>query len=822
MTLARLFTILGTVAAVLWLAIGSALYAIAGYQARAEAAADLQFTAETTARNLDRFMALAKAALEQLGEEPEFAQALATRDPSRILAAEEKLTRLVPSATLVRLVPESIEVPDEDRAPKMGFADLDLIRQSRTGKAFPAVQAANTPDINIAMVQHLGQGYGVILASLPPGLLLSSLPVGLAQGAIELRQQNLSLAFVGDAALKVQPPSRTVPIVGTNWQLSYWAPDWVDPGLAWFLVFPILGAVLTGGAAFWTQRFLALALRQDQDNAIKLALDVFAGKSIRRFRHRLKEMQRLSAQLEGLKFSVLETSTKPASTFEPAVTRQKFDLDGSLASLLNSPDDGPHTPEGFTVVEVQADQPPAEEAADAPVAVSPDLFRASDIRGLAGKGLTAKVAKVIGRAIGSEARDRGEYTIAVGRDGRLSSPELSEALIEGFRASGCAVIDLGLVPTPVLSFATHVLNTESGVMVTGSHDGPDWNGFKVVLAGETLGADDFKALLARIEEGAFQSGEGQLEYRNLVTDYLERILHDTQLARPLKVVVDCGNGAGGVVAPPLLEEIGCEVVPLFCDVDGRFPNHPPDPGDPNNLAALVSAVLENGADLGIALDGDGDRLGVVDSSGTIIWPDRQMMVLAADVLSREPGADIIFDVKCTRQLVSHVVRHGGRPLMWRSGHGQIRAKLRETGALLAGDMGGHIFIKERWYGFDDGLYAAARLLEILSNDSRSSAEVFGAQPRSVSAPEFAITLPEGEAQGVLERLRESAAFPDARLTDIDGLRVDFADGWGLVQSSETRSALILRFEGDTEDALHRIKAIFRTLLKRVKPDIRFP
>jgi phosphomannomutase/phosphoglucomutase len=802
MTLGRLFAILGAVTALFWLAVGAGLYWAAADNARAERTATLKLAAETTARNLERVLTQAGGALEQLAQEPEFSQALAAGDPVRLVAAEERLTRLVPGALLTRLVPDTLEVPDENRVPKMGFADLEAVRQSRTARPLPAVHAANTPDAHIALVEHLGQGDGVILASLSPKLILSSLPAGLDLGAVELKQQALSLGAVGDAALRGEAPAGSVPIRGTAWTLSYWGPAWVDPGAPGFLGLPALGAVLSGMAVFLAYRFLAGFLRHDQDNINLLVRDLLSGKGARRYPLKLKDMQRLTVQLEALKHVVFE-----APTAEPKMSRDTFDLDAPLDSLLDpidSMESGQHS------------------ALEPPVPVPPAIFRAYDIRGVVGEQITPEVAKALGRAIGSEARDRGEYTVAVARDGRLSSADLSEALAQGLKSTGCSVIDLGLVPTPVLYFATHVLNTESGVMVTGSHNAPNYNGFKVVIAGEPLTEQDFQKLRNRIEENAFHRGEGQLEFRSLVPDYMERVIHDTQLSRDLKVVVDCGNGAAGNIAPALLEEIGCQVVPLFCDVDGNFPNHPPDPSNPKNLEALIAAVRDNGADLGIAFDGDGDRLGVVDSSGKVIWPDRQMMVFAVDVLSREPGSDVIFDVKCTRHLVSHVVRHGGRPLMWKTGHALIKAKIKETGALLAGDMSGHIFFKERWYGFDDGLYAAARLLEILSNDPRSSAEVFADLPDSVNTPELAIGVEEGEKLRIMERLLEIAHFPDARVTDIEGLRIDFADGWGLVRASHTKSALMLRFEGDDSEALARIMQEFRSLLKKAKPNIDFP
>ncbi|QJD31258.1 phosphomannomutase/phosphoglucomutase [Methylococcus geothermalis] len=454
--------------------------------------------------------------------------------------------------------------------------------------------------------------------------------------------------------------------------------------------------------------------------------------------------------------------------------------------------------------------------------IAPTLFRAYDIRGIVGDTLTEAAARAIGRAIGSEALDRGERRVVVARDGRLSSPALCAALAEGLRTTGCEVTDLGLAPTPVLYFGTHELAGRSGVMVTGSHNPANYNGFKIVLGGQTLAGEDIQTLRRRIESGNFHSGEGRVERRDLLPDYHLAIVEDVQVGRQFKIVVDCGNGVAAVVAPQILRALDCEVVELYCTVDGNFPNHHPDPSKPENLAVLIETVKREGADLGVAFDGDGDRLGVVDSAGNIIWPDRQMMLFAADVLSREPGADIIYDVKCTRHLAGYILRHGGRPLMWKTGHSLIKAKMKETGALLAGEMSGHFFFKERWYGFDDGIYACARMVEILSADPRPTAEVFAELPDSVNTPELGVRLQEGENLAFIEKMRALADFGDGRTTDIDGLRVDFADGWGLVRASNTTPSLVIRFEADTAEGLARIQQRFRELLLKVRPDLDLP
>jgi phosphomannomutase/phosphoglucomutase len=454
--------------------------------------------------------------------------------------------------------------------------------------------------------------------------------------------------------------------------------------------------------------------------------------------------------------------------------------------------------------------------------VPPSIFRTYDIRGVVDETLTEEVVYEIGRAVGSEARDRGQRQVVVARDGRLSGPRFITALTRGVCASGCDVIDIGCTATPVLYFATFHLGTGAGVVVTGSHNPPNYNGLKIVLGGEALAGEAIQDLRRRIEGGRLHDGQGTLSAVDVLPDYIRRIAGDVSLQRPLKVAVDCGNGAAGVVAPRLLRELGCEVFDLFCDIDGHFPNHHPDPSQPENLHALIAAVREHGADVGLAFDGDGDRLGVVDGGGHVIWPDRVMMLYAMDLLERNPGARILFDVKCTRNLAQVIRDHGGEPVMAKTGHSLIKARMKESGALLAGEMSGHIFFKERWYGFDDACYAAARLLEILAKSSRTSSELFASVPEAVSTPELHIRLQEGEHYKFMDQVLAHAGFDGAEVTTIDGLRVDFDDGWGLIRASNTTPWLILRFEGNSQKALKRIQEAFRRLLLEIRPDLALP
>jgi phosphomannomutase/phosphoglucomutase len=451
-----------------------------------------------------------------------------------------------------------------------------------------------------------------------------------------------------------------------------------------------------------------------------------------------------------------------------------------------------------------------------------EIFRTYDIRGVVGRSLTPQLVRDIGRALGSIGRERGAPAFAVCRDGRLSGPELAAALAEGLTAAGADVIDIGMAPTPLAYFAAHHLGTGSCVAVSGSHNPPEYNGLKIVVAGETLYGDDIQAIRKRMEAGSFLSGAGKRTSADVLDAYVERIAGDVKIARPFHIAVDCGNGVAGMLAPRLYRRLGCKVTELYCDVDGNFPNHHPDPAQPENLVDLIRTLRDGSAELGLAFDGDGDRLGVVTKDGEVIFPDRQLMLLARDVLSRNPGAEIIYDVKSTRLLAPWIERHGGKPTIWKTGHSLIKAKLKETGALLAGEMSGHTFFKERWYGFDDALYGGARLLEILSKEKDANA-CLKSLPNAPSTPELHWALEEGEPHALVRKLQESRPFPGAeRVLTIDGVRVEYADGFGLARASNTTPVIVIRFEADDPAALERIKSDFRAALQPLKPDAPLP
>jgi phosphomannomutase/phosphoglucomutase len=454
--------------------------------------------------------------------------------------------------------------------------------------------------------------------------------------------------------------------------------------------------------------------------------------------------------------------------------------------------------------------------------IDSSIFRAYDIRGVVGTTITEDTAYLIGRALGSQAMAFGLDKFCVGRDGRLSGPELAAAVIRGLVDCGCEVIDIGAAPTPALYFATHEYRTGSGVMVTGSHNPPDYNGFKIMIGGETLSGHAIQGVRERILAKDFISGRGSLHTVDVLPAYVDRIAGDIRLPRKLKVVLDAGNGIAGIIAPALFKRLGAEVVPLFCEVDGTFPNHHPDPGDPHNLEDLIRVVAETDADLGLAFDGDGDRLGVVTRQGEVIYPDRVLMLFARDVLSRVPGGTVIYDVKCTGHLATEIEKAGGRPLMWQTGHSLIKSKMRLEDAPLAGEMSGHFFFKERWYGFDDGLYAGARLLEIVAAHDGPADDLFETLPKGVSTPELKIAMVEGEHYAFIDRFKASATFDDARVSTIDGVRADWPDGWGLVRCSNTTPSLVLRFDADNAEALTRIQAAFRDRLLAVDPTLKLP
>ncbi|MGA8279167.1 MAG: phosphomannomutase/phosphoglucomutase [Rhodanobacteraceae bacterium] len=705
-------------------------------------------------------------------------QALVPGDDASRVAAAAALKKIMPEIEQATFYSAAMNEVIEGDLGRLGYGKAALLMQARlSGKAASAemqIGPKSGPRLVFALpVTHDNSVVAYAVAVLPFAPALAIFRATRLSGArLDLRQGDGSgdfiIASVGDGSgNSIADPG--IPIAGSSLRIGKAQPTAfiVVSRNPWLLGLLTLLCLLLGSGALW-------------------------------LRH------------AGLQRTLDLVRRKPKSAEDET----------TLAQALKSGD--PKAPVSFGLGKPPASRHAASsvDAAD----IDRRIFRSYDIRGVVGEGLTPDVARLLGRAIGSEAGERGLAEIVVGRDGRLSGPDLAAALIEGLRASGIDVIDIGLAPTPLVYFAGYKLNTGSGVAVTGSHNPPNYNGFKIVLGGETLAEAAIEGLYERIRAGRFRDGAGGLQLVDVAEDYAARIGDDIQVARRLKVVVDCGNGVAGGLAPRVIEEIGCEVLPLYCEVDGNFPNHHPDPSDLRNLKDLILTVNRTGADLGLAFDGDGDRLGVVTTNGEVIFPDRLLMLFAIDVLSRNPGATIIYDVKCTGHLQQLILEHGGSPLMWKTGHSLIKAKMRETGAALAGEMSGHFFFQERWYGFDDGIYAAARLLEIVASDpdNRSAADIFASLPKGKSTPELKIPLDEGENQHFIERFREQAVFEGARLIMIDGLRADWPDGWGLVRASNTTPALVLRFDADSVAALERIKSAFREQLLAVDPGLSVP
>jgi phosphomannomutase/phosphoglucomutase len=704
--------------------------------------------------------------------------------------------------TAVQVYPSDLSVVAPEELGPNGYAVLDMLLSAVEGnKALLQMHyAAQPPSMYDAVpIQNEKELQGVLLATIDPEFVLSSFrPEHAALGGVRLSQYNGSqpqsiLREVGDISLLGDIPDR-VAVPGTIFRIEF--PSQQHIGLvsgSWLALMILAGLGFLAAAV--------LLKRSDEKWAME---------------------QKTEAAKRSRELSVAEAETPmPAH----ADTAQPDDADPKAPAPPDS-DFGPPAEGG---------EPPAlrlrynipekrklREAEHKPVTLSPEIFRAYDIRGVIDKSLDSGVARSVGQAIGTVALEKDAGPVVVARDGRLSGPYLMNGMIEGILSTGCDVLDIGAVPTGVLYFAAHEIAMGSGVMITGSHNPPDYNGFKVMIAGDTLYGDGISGLYRRITEGQLQQGQGKVTRRNVVPDYIEKIASDIQVERPLRIVIDCGNGIGGVCAAETLRAVGVEVLPLFDEVDGTFPNHHPDPSDPQNLKDLIESVRLMDADLGLALDGDADRLGVVTLAGNIIYPDRVMMLLAMDVLDRVPGATIIYDVKCTGHLPQVIREAGGVPMMYKTGHSLIKAKMKEVGSPFAGEMSGHFFFKERWYGVDDGIYSAARLLEILGSTETPPEAILNALPTSYSTPELKVQMQEGENHRFIEEFRDVARFEGAEISTIDGLRADFPDGWGLVRASNTTPILVVRFDAETKEALQRIKTVFSSQMLELRPDLELP
>ena len=791
-------------------------------------------TSEQAAAQLGTLVDLYTATAGQLASDPEIAALLMGGDAEALRQREESLAYLFPMAMNIQLLPPGIDQVDMNASPPLSYAALAQMREAERSESAPPaeVQLLNTPQQHVNIVHRVvnpnGDVVGLVMLSLSSGVVQRILEdTARAGGYLEFQQLGaggapVTVGHQGERKFKQGKPDAVAAVPGSRWQIAYWPVRHSGAylgkiSLVVLVMFLVAAVVLAAVTLVLFGRLMA-ALRQDQVSLVTLMKDFRDAQVRREYPHGLDEMQETMEFMTGLAggYALKGDATAPAEReqdAEYAATQEEIEPVATDFDALQV--------DNMIVEEEPLEFVPAA-AVEQDIEVDASIFRAYDIRGVVGRTLTEGVVKLIGRAIGSEALQRGRETVIVGRDGRLSGPDLSRALIEGLMETGCEVKDIGCVPTPVLYFATHYLDTQTGVIVTGSHNPPDYNGLKIMIDGETLSGESIQQLRERIEASNFISGKGEVESINVVPDYIERIRGDVTIARPLRVVVDCGNGVAGNVIPQLLKEIGCKVTELYCEVDGNFPNHHPDPSKPDNLKDLITVVKQVKADVGLAFDGDGDRLGVVTTEGGIVWADRVLMLFAADVLDRNPGGQIIYDVKCSRYLDTIIREHGGEPLMWKTGHSFIKTKMKQTGALLAGEMSGHIFFKERWYGFDDGLYAAARLLELLGKDDRPASRIFESLPDSVNTPEINVGMQEGEPPRFMDRLLASAHFEGARISTIDGLRADFEDGWGLVRASNTTPVLVLRFEADNDAALARIMEEFRRVMLQVEPALSLP
>lgn len=750
------------------------------------------------AQTINEFVQQIQARLATTAHNPELLERFNTA-PTELHAAQSALQQNFPEALNLRLIalgPLGIANVDNAQAGLRNNIEVDMLRRVSDGSNSPPEAYQIDKQWLLTFVQPVAAANskfasGAILVSVSASYVEQLLARGLGQrGASALMQkvgdQNVAIATTGsgDAQELQQTTALTVP----QWQLQLTpAETWLatarqSPLTLWLLLSLSSIAILLG--TLLCARDFRVAL---QRNLLALvgnqAVDLPGFAELR---------QQLQRKLSGA------PKTKGDSAAEAAGIAEKTTIATPAPPLHD-----------------------LEELTELPVQMPDTIFRAYDIRGIAAHQLTDDIVYQIGLAIGSEAVERGQQELIIARDGRASSQAIADALARGLRDSGRNVIDIGLLPTPLMYFATHHLTTESGVMVTGSHNTAEYNGLKIVLGGKTLSGRAIEALKTRIQEQRYSRGKGSYRVEQIDDQYIDYIVNDVAIAQPLKIVIDAGNGVTGIIAPRLFAELGCEVIPLYCDIDPTFPHHDPDPSIAKNLIDLSNMVREQGADVGIAFDGDGDRVGIVTSSGAIVAADRLLMLLAQDVVSRNPGADVLFDVKCSRSLNNVISSYGGRPIMWKSGHSFMKEKMAETGALLGGEFSGHIFFNERWFGFDDGMYAAARLIEILSTTDPNLDAQLATLPNCISTPEIKIAVDERAKFELIEKLSASAHFGDGKLTMLDGIRVDFPDGWGLVRASNTTPALTLRFEADNEAALLRIENLFKDQLSAVDPRLDF-
>ncbi len=738
---------------------------------------------QTEARSRDL-----QALVGALARDPRWPEIL---DSSDWEVEERRLAGMIPEFLWVRLLPPDLEEPTG----RLSFADLDLIRQAAGEDPPPAVQGA-AAERHLAVARAIRDGdrvLAVLLVALDPAWVRQGLPTP-KRGALAITQGDLTLARRGDDALPAAEPGATIPIPGTRWQLRYWLPP-AEPEGIWWVVLAVLLALLPVSALVYAcRRWWKQAVAKDGATLLNLVNDLMNGTVASSYVTVVQELQPL---IDRLLIVSQSRHVRPEARYPVAEPETAKETAPAPEPLSAGPPVAPSPPSTLTVPE--------------------SVFTACHLRGDV-ETLTPEVFHALGRAIGSEVQAQGEQTVSVGRDRREGSEARAAALIEGLRASGCDVLDLGAVPTPLVSFACHYLTSRSGVMVTGGSAPAEHTGLKVVIAGELWHGDRLRQLHRRLQDQDLKSGMGSVESRDLLADYIGAVIDDVQIGRPMKVVVDAGAGVAGEVVPALLRTLGCEVAE--CRSETML-----DPGVGNALERLCAQVRNDPeAELGLAFDGDGDRLAVVDARGRWVPADRVLMLLVADVLSREPGGDVVFDLECGRHLARHIVQHGGRPVVAPVGYCHLYAKAEASAAPLAGGFSGHLIFRERWFGIDDAIYGAARLLEILSAEPETSDEVFAQLPQNVSTPYLEVTLESGRIENAMKILQATADkfFDDAKVDMTSGVRTDFADGWGIVRPADGYDALRLRFEADDRKALERIQARFQEWFDTVELAVTLP
>ena len=715
---------------------------------------------------------------------------IAAADPGKLSNLQQYVGGRIPDLIELSLFGTNLDSLRATELGPSGYAVLDMLLTASESGIAPAQIHGKGEEAYLSMAVRVGDEKSpaaYMLAKVNPGILTSAFEASLPEaGAFALEQHNgrFKPATISKLAASPNSAERVV---------------WIRIPASLFRIGVVQGVGATKTLGVFRLLFFIVGL----------ILLVFG--LLLKFRpyQPPEELEEDPVQIEppskSAEMSNEATSPEPQ---QPSAV----DLDDGLGAI-ELPD------LGFSLEKMPV---PHIKPALAPVELVESIFRAYDIRGIVGETLDAEVAYQVGQVVGSLTLEQDAGPVVVARDGRDSGPDLVEGMIAGIASAGCDVIDIGAVPTGVLYFAAYELGDGTGVMITGSHNPPDYNGFKILIGGVTQAGDRITDMYNRIQGGNLRVGKGTISKEDMLDRYRERISGDIQLEKPLRIVADCGNGIGGVCAADVLRAIGAEVIPLFDEVDGTFPNHHPDPSEPENLKDLIDAVHMMNADLGVAFDGDADRLGVVTADGEIIYSDRLMMLFVEDILGRVPGSTIIYDVKCTGHLHDVIEEAGGTPMMYKTGHSLIKNKMKEVDAPFAGEMSGHFFFKERWYGFDCGIYAAARLLEILAADERGVQEVFSSLPNSFSTPELKVEMHEGENHDFVAEFQRVARFADAKITTIDGLRADFVDGWGLVRASNTTPVLVIRFDADSEAALQRIKDAFKQQLLAIYDQLKLP